>query len=151
MVPAEDVYANEWEHPSQWWQNLFGDVVGSVQPQVGVLQDLDGPPHQLYEGQPRHAVHDDVGHSLPDPWLRAPVVGQHPPVGKQPLECTRRQSQHYFICWTVSVAFQAAEVSVQLWSTGPSWFIFVPSARTQNTSTKDTLCFIHADCSLATS
>jgi len=80
MIPAEDVYANQREDPGQRWQNLFGDVVGGVQPQAGVLQHFGGPPHQLDQGQPRHAVHNDIGNPLPNPRFRATVVGEHSPV-----------------------------------------------------------------------
>lgn len=83
MVPAEDVYADQGEDPGQRWQDLFGDVVGRIQPQVGILQDFHGPPHQLYQGQPGHAVHNDVGHSLPDSRFRATVIGKHSPVQKR--------------------------------------------------------------------
>lgn len=91
VVPAEDVDADQREDPGQRRQNLFGNVVGGVQPQVGILQDLDGPSHQLDQGQPRHAIHDDVGHSLPNSRFRATVIGQHSPVQKHLLQCTQRQ------------------------------------------------------------
>lgn len=84
MVPAEDVYANEGEHPGQGGQDLLGDVVGGVEPQAGVLQQLEGPADELDEGQAGQAAHDDVGHALPHARLRATVVGQHSPVKTRP-------------------------------------------------------------------
>lgn len=84
MVPAEDVYANEREDPGQGGQDLLGDVVGGIEPQAGVLQQLQGPPDELDQGQAGHAVHNDIGHALPHARLRAAVVGKHPPAKTQP-------------------------------------------------------------------
>lgn len=80
MVPAEDIYADKREHPCQRRQDLFGNIVGGVQPQAGILQDFDGPPHQLDQGESGHAIHNDVGHSLPNSWFGATVVGKHSPI-----------------------------------------------------------------------
>lgn len=84
VVPAEDVYANEREHPGQGGQDLLGDVVGGVEPQAGVLQHFQGLPDELDQGQAGHAVHNDVGHALPDARLGATVICEHPPVKTQP-------------------------------------------------------------------
>ena len=74
--PGEDVDPKEGEDPVQRWEDLFGDVVGGVEAEGGVGQDLLGLPDQLYEGQPRASIHDDVRDTFPSTWLSSTVLSQ---------------------------------------------------------------------------
>lgn len=81
LVPAEDVNPDQGEDSLQRRQDLLGDVVSSVEPQAGVLQNLQGPPHQLNKRHSWYSIHYDIGDPLADSGLRTTVMGQHPPEG----------------------------------------------------------------------
>ena len=76
LLPGEDVHPEEGEDSVQRGEDLFGDVVGGIEAEGGVGQDLLGLPDQLYEGQPRASIHDDVGYTFPSTWFSSTVLSQ---------------------------------------------------------------------------
>lgn len=88
FVPAEHIYSNQLEHAPQWWQDLFGEVVGRVEAESGVLQYLHRLSHQLNEGHARCPTHNNIGHPLTHAWLRASIICHHTPkIEKHQRKC----------------------------------------------------------------
>ena len=76
LLPGEDVHPEEGEDSVQRGEDLFGDVVGGVEAEGGVRQYILGLPDQLYEGQPRASIHNDIGDTFPGTWFSSTVLSK---------------------------------------------------------------------------
>lgn len=67
--PFPDIHTQEGEGPVQWWGQLFGDVVSSIEPEGWVFHHLQRSPHQLDQRLAGGSVDNDVGDPLSTPGL----------------------------------------------------------------------------------